>query len=340
MHDREPEGMDHPGQLRIAMLKETVDAAVEVAGPVWPTPAMALGSVFERGALLLQAGGTLPRLSGSAPSAALAKLNETREDLYLVEALCPLTRYVAFKLTGESTALEATWLSLADRHLDIRARIVACRREEERLKRELVLLGGATVALPEHEDLPDAGSDRPRKSRGMFSRLFAGASIVEAMVDAAPPLVRLADGVAHAKGWVQEWGDDAPLLVLTHGLSLALREREAESINTGDEASVSEAQETARTRLMGLDGRYSTLRRRLFELRHNNRILRWRITALEIEARGMQSRLDQFLTDRDRLEQEIAARRADGAVTTESPEPRAPPAGWRRRIARLLGASE
>ena len=90
---------------------------------------------------------------------------------------------------------------------------------------------------------------------------------------------------------------------------------------------------------MGLEGRYSTLRRHLFELRHNVRILRWRITALEIEAGGMQSRLEQFQADRDRLEQEIADRRALGAVVAEPSEP-PPPSGWRRRIARLLGAPE
>jgi hypothetical protein len=87
---------------------------------------------------------------------------------------------------------------------------------------------------------------------------------------------------------------------------------------------------------MGLEGRYSTLRRRLFELRHNNRILRWRITALEVEAVGMRSRLDQFLVDRERLEQAIAERVAAGAV------PRAEQAGvvqnpWRRRLGRRFG---
>ena len=79
------------------------------------------------------------------------------------------------------------------------------------------------------------------------------------------------------------------------------------------------------------------LRRRLFELRHNNRILGWRITALEVEAAGMRRRLDQFLVDRDRLEANIAQRRADGAVerTPASEEP-ADDTGWRGRIGRLF----
>jgi hypothetical protein len=90
---------------------------------------------------------------------------------------------------------------------------------------------------------------------------------------------------------------------------------------------------------MGLEGRYSTLRRRLFEQRHNNRILQWRITALEVEAAGMRRRLDQFLVDRDRLEQAIADRRAAGAVIAPEIEPPAPE-GWRRRLGRWLGRGD
>ena len=127
-------------------------------------------------------------------------------------------------------------------------------------------------------------------------------------------MLAAADRVAERRGWDHEWGADARLLVLTHGISLALREREADAIDGDADESVKAAQAEARRRLMGLEGRYSTLRRRLFELRHNNRILRWRITALEVEAVGMRSRLDQFLVDRDRLEQAIAERIAAGAV--------------------------
>jgi hypothetical protein len=87
---------------------------------------------------------------------------------------------------------------------------------------------------------------------------------------------------------------------------------------------------------MGLEGRYSTLRRRLFEQRHNNRILQWRITALETEAAGMRSRLDQFLVDRDRLEQAISDRRAAGAVPIEEGGTQ-PTDSWRRRLGRWLG---
>jgi hypothetical protein len=268
------------------------------------------------------------------------KLDEARADLLVLEAAAPVTRYVAFHLTRESAELEATWIGLADRHLAIRSEIVACRREEERLKRELVLLGGASVALPEHDDLPEMLGDRPRKSRGMYGRMFAGAEIVEATIDVAPPLVRLADAIAESKGWSDEWGQDTRLLILTYGLSLALREREADAIDPNDDASVRAALDVVRSRLMGLEGRYSTVRRRLFELRHNARILRWRITALEIEARGMQSRLEQFRADRERLEREIAERRAQGAVAPEMTQTAPPTDGWRRRIARLLGASD
>jgi hypothetical protein len=99
---------------------------------------------------------------------------------------------------------------------------------------------------------------------------------------------------------------------------------------------VQAAHAEARGRLMGLEGRYSTLRRRLFELRHNNRVLRWRITALEVEAAGMRSRLDQFLVDRDRLEQAIAERVAAGASASTEPTGNGQ-RPWRRRLGRLFG---
>src|SRR4051812_20504347 len=310
MPDPEPAGPSEPGRLRIPLLQETLTAAVEAAGPVWPTPALALGSLFERGVLFLEAGGTLPPLAAKRSTPELARLDEVRGDLLLIDALAPLTRYATFKLIRDSEEMEATWIALADRHLAIRSEIVESRREEERLKREIVSLGGASVALPEHDDLPESSGDRPRKSRGMYGKMFAGTEIVEATIDVAPPLASLADTIAEAKGWTDEWGQDARLLVLTYGLSLDLREREAEAIDLNDDASVRAALDEARSRLMGLEGRYSTVRRRLFELRHNARILQWRITALQIEARGMQNRLEQFRADRERLEREIAERRA------------------------------
>jgi hypothetical protein len=326
--------------LRLAMLDEIRDRGIEAAGDVWPTDSMALTRLFERGAALLDGGGSLPALSGRAPAELLDALNVTREDLFLVEALCLLTRHVTFMLTRDGEAREQDWLRLADRHLEIRAEIVEQRRNEERLKRELRALGGSAVLLPEHDDLPMTGGDRPRKSRGMFEHLFAGAALVEVQIDPSPAALDAADRAAEARGWTHEWGDASRLLVLTHGISLALREREADVLDTDDETAVREAQGDLRGRLMGLEGRYSTMRRRLFELRHNNRILQWRITALEVEAAGMRSRLDQFLIDRDRLEQAIAERRAAGAVA----EPRAPvsndqesDSGWRRRLGRLFG---
>ena len=342
MPEREPEGANTPGHLRLAMLQESYDAVIEAAGPVWPTPGMALGSLFERGVLTLEAGTGLPALAGAASQDLLRSLHEAREDLYLVEAEYGLTRFSGFSLTEEAVELESTWITLADRHLEIRAQIVERRREEERLKRELSTLGGATTPLPEHDELPVADSNRPRKSRGMFSRLFEGAESIEVTIDAAPPLVRLADSITEVRGWVSEWGSNARLLVLLYGLSRALRDREAESIDADDDASVREALDATRARLMHLEGRYSTLRRRLFELRHNNRILQWRITALEVEARGMLSRLEQFADDRERLQREIEDRRARRAALPEAesqPEPE-PTLSWRDRIVRLFGNSD
>jgi hypothetical protein len=90
---------------------------------------------------------------------------------------------------------------------------------------------------------------------------------------------------------------------------------------------------------MGIEGRYSTLRYRLFELRRNVRVLGWRITALRIEARGMRARLELFEQDRARLEEELATRRALAlpAVDARSAEPRT---GWRAIWSRLLRGRE
>jgi hypothetical protein len=329
-------GLDSANRLRLPMLQEIYDLGMDAAGDVWPTPAMALGRLFERGAAFLESDTPLPKIAGGASPELLDALNVTREDLFLVESLYLLTRHVTFMLTEEGNALESTWLGLADRHLEIRAEIVGRRRDEERLKRELRALGGAAVLLPEHEDLPATDGDRPRKSRGMYLHLFEGASATESNLYVSGEALAAADKAAEARGWDREWGADARLLVLTYGISLALREREADAIHGDVEASVKAGQAEARGRLMGMEGRYSTLRRRLFELRHNNRILGWRITALQVEAVGMRTRLDQFLVDRDRLEQAIADRIAAGAV------PKSASAGiaggeWRRRLGRLFG---
>jgi hypothetical protein len=331
-----PVVLDSSDRLRLVMLREIYDLGLEAAGDVWPTTAMALGRLFERGTAFLERDTSLAKIVGRASTDLLDALNISREDLFLVEALYLQTRHVAFVLTEEGTALEATWLGLADRHLEIRSEIVERRRDEEQLKRQLRALGGAAVPLPEHEDLPMTDGDRPRKSRGMYQHLFAGASLTEADIDLPSSVIAAADAVAERRGWDQEWSADARLLVLTYGISLALRESEADAIDGHTDESITAAQAQARGRLMGLEGRYSTLRRRLFELRHNNRILRWRITALEVEAVGMRSRLDQFLVDRERLEQAIAERVAAGAV------PREEQAGvvqnaWRRRLGRLFG---
>ena len=318
------------------MLQEIHDLGLEVAGDGWPTPARALGQLFERGAEFLDGPGVLSRIVGESDPELLGALNVAREDLFLVEALYLVTRHVSFVLAQEGDTLEKHWLQLADRHLAIRAEIVERRREEEGLKRQLRELGGTAVSLPEHDDLPLADGDRPRKNRGMFQDLFDGASLCASELDVSSSAREIADRVAAVRGWGQEWGEHAWLLVLTHGISLAFREREADGVDADLDESVKAAHAQARGRLAGLEGRYSILRRRLFELRHNNRILRWRITALEVEAVGMRGRLDQFLIDRDRLEGAIAERIEAGALVP-SASGTLDRGRWRRRLGRLFG---
>ena len=320
--------------VRLAMLRETYELALSAAGDVWPTPAMALANLFERGARFLEAGGILPTVSGGASSELLRTLNETRDELLTLEASYWPVRYVTFALTRESEMLESTWVGLADQHLDIRAEIVAARREEERLKRELARYGEPIVALPEHEDLPEVAPDRPRKSRGMYATLFEGAEEVIVPLDLDRHVVSAADRVARDRGWAVDWGEHARLFILTHGLSLALREREADAIDPDDEGSVRAGIAEARGRTMGLEGRYASLRLRHFELRHNHRILGWRITALQVEAQGMRRRLDLFIEDRERIQAVLDARRADGPP----PGREEPASGWRGLLSRLFSS--
>ena len=328
-------GTAAPGaRLRLGMLRETYELALEVAGDVWPTPAMALGALFERGVAFLEGGGELVPIRGGAPADLLDALNRAREELLAAEAQYAFTRYLVLTLTRESEALEATWLGLADEHLRIKAEIVAGRRREEQLKRELAALGAATVPLPEHDEPAEIPPDRPRKSRGMYARLLEGAEAFVAELDVAADRPARADRLSHDRGWATEWGEQARLLVFAHGLALALREREADAVDPDDAASVRSAWEEARGRLMGLDGRSATLRFRLFELRRDVRILGWRITALRVEARGMRGRLELFEQDRGRLEAELTARRAATPPSAES----VPPRGWRARLARLFSA--
>lgn len=328
---------DANARPRLGMLRETYDLALEIAGPVWPTPGMALGSLLERGVAFLRAGAELPPL-GREGVGPLDALDRTRQELLVTEAQFTFTRYVTFVLTREGEALEATWLTLADEHLAIHAEIVASRREEERLKRELAAVGVSTVPLPEHDVPPDIPTlpDRRRKSRGMYADLFEGASALDAPLEVAPTTLEAAGHLTEAQGWAAEWGEDARLVVFAHGLALALREREGDVVDPTDATSVRAAYEQARGRLMGLEGRYTTLRFRLFELRHNNRVLGWRITALRIEARGMRNRLELFREDRARLEEELARRRATTGDRHDVSAGASAPTGWRTRLSRLF----
>lgn len=323
--------------VRLSILQDAYDLALSVADAVWPTPEMALANLFERGVSLLEAGGDLPPLRGSAPAAALASLNMARDELFVLETRYIFTNYATYRLTGESEALEATWVALADEHLALRSEIVGARREEERLKRELKALGAHILALPEHEELPESTRDRPRKGRAMYSTLFDGLLPVGLNLDLDPDIVRRGDRIVQREGWAAEWGDYARLVILAHGLSLALRDREADRSDADSVDSVELLHSETRQRMMGLQGRYATLRYRIFELRRNVQILGWRITALKVEANGMRARLDLFNRDRERLATDLAERCAR-MPATPTEEPKAS-SGWRTIFSKLLGRS-
>ena len=325
-------------RLRLGMLGETHQLALQVAEVSCATPETALGSVFQRGVRFLQASGDLRPIRGGANPEALELLNRTRQELLALDTQYPVTKYVTLILTQRLEELETTCLALADQHLAARAEIVACRREEERLKRELTKLGLPTVPLPEHGDLQEVEVNRRSKRREMYEELLEGATTVDAELEVEPTTLETAEHLAAARGWTAEWAEHAPLVVFTQGLSAALREREAHGIDLDDDASVERAQQGARRQVTELEGRYATLRLRLFELRQNNRILQWRITAFRIEAEGMRNRLELFGRDRIRLEEQLAAAQIRDAAPNGSRGSTAKK-DWRGRFRRLFRAS-
>src|SRR6266540_1525914 len=261
----------HDAHPRLGMLRDTYELGLELAGACWPTPAQAFGHLFERGVAFVEKGGELAPIRGSAPAELLEALTRTRAELLAIDSGYTCTRYGVVQLRQEGEALEKTWLELADDHLALRGQIVASRREEERLKRELARLGAPTVPLPEHEELTAPEPSYARKRRAMHEDLLEGAELVEVE------------------------------------LAMAGAVLEASEVDPDDAASVESAHEQAHLKLIQLERRHATLRLRLFELRHNNRVLTWRITALRVEAEGMHSRLQLFEADRSRLEGDLAA---------------------------------
>jgi len=187
------------------MLRETYELALEVAGPAWPTPAKAVGNLFERGVAFLEAGGELAPIVGAAPPELLDALNRTRDRCLVAEAQYAFARYLALVLTRENEALDEACQALADQHRALRTAIVACRREEERLKRELAELGASTVPMPEHDELPEVQPGRPRKSEGMYADLFEGASTVEVDLEVDSWVLATADRLARLHDWHAEW---------------------------------------------------------------------------------------------------------------------------------------
>ncbi len=320
-------------QPRLGMLRETYELGLELAGAGWPTPAEAFGHLFERGVAFVEKGGELAPIRGSAPAELLEALTRTRAELLAIDSGYTCTRYGVVQLRQEGEALEKTWLELADDHLALRGQIVASRREEERLKRELARLGAPTVPLPEHEELTAPQPSYARKRRAMHEDLLEGAELVEVELAMAGAVLEAGDRLAEASGWLAEWGQHARLAVFAQGLSLALREREASEVDPDDAASVESAREQAHLKLNQLERRHATLRLRLFELRHNNRVLTWRITALRVEAEGMRSRLQLFEADRSRLEGDLAAWLA---ALPPGRRPGERKRGWRALVARLL----
>lgn len=321
----------------VRLLRETYDLAAGAVDPDHQVPERLIPLLFAHGLDVIQDGAAPRTLPGHGAQRPLERLNDVRAKLFDAEVRHVVTKLRTFRLTQRHEALERSWEALADVHAIVRSAVIAARAEEDRLKQRLAGQAAPENPAPQDDAPPAARIDRGTAPRpGPYAHLFDGASIVEVTAKVPPGDRLVADRLAAAHGWTDDWDDDADLVVIAYGLSAVLREREAAEIDLDDQESIDTAYCRARERLMGLDSQVSVLRFRLFELTKAVNILTWRVTALRTETDGLRRRLEQFTTDRARLE----ARLVNAPAIPPPPIPKdrepTPSSTWRTHVSRVL----
>jgi hypothetical protein len=271
-------------QLRLSLLCEMLEraGALESGGD----PKATLERAFARGLVFLEAAGGGQRGDSEGPAAARCRTVAAR-------ARFDFLRHRALALTEQYGELDRSVDDLATESLELHHRLWAWRGREERLK---VQLGRRPGVTPRPEPAPTIGSGGPGKNRRPSGeRLLAGLERCEVELDLPAELLARAKTLDRSQGWDEEWGEDAPLIVLSHGLAaLELEQSRPGESPGGADQPVGDPS--------GLDA----LRYRIFELSENNRILRIRQRAFEVDNRGMRVRLGQLEQEVEGLEEELS----------------------------------
>jgi hypothetical protein len=321
----------------VRLLCETYDLASGAVEPDHQAPERLIPLLFARGLDAIQDGAAPRPVRGDGPQPSIERLNNMRANLFDAEVRYVVTKLRAFRLTQQHEQLERSWEALADVHAIVRQAVIMARAEEDRLKLRLASQASPEIPQPREEAPPPAQPNRDTSTRpGPYAHLFDGVSIVEVTVKIPPGDRLVADRLAAAHGWTDDWDDDADLVVVAYGLSTILREREAHEIDLADSASVEVAYQHARGRLMGLDSQSSILRFRLFELTKAVTILTWRVTALRTEIDGLRWRLEQFTAGRAELEARLVSAPAMPAPPMPEVREPVPSSTWRAYLSRML----
>jgi hypothetical protein len=287
--------MPELARLSLSILRETRTRAAAVRLGSVET---ALVEALSRGVALLERGD----LGGRAEA-------ESWLEVVADRARFDLLRHRALVLTESYRELDREVDALASESRELHDPLWEWPQRVDGLK---VALGRRQAVRPRPEPLPTiglGGSGKDRRGRG--ERLLDGIEREAVALEVPADLLGRAAAIVTGHNWHQEWGDDALLVVMAHGLALLELER-------GRAPEVPDAPNEH-------SGIVASLRYRLFELRENTRILTIRRTALSIDNRGMRMRLEQLQQEAAALEPEVAV---DGRP--EPPER----GGWLDRLLR------
>jgi hypothetical protein len=281
------------GRLTLVVLAEMIERATALAEE---RPAQVLlAEAYQQGtAHLRRAGGGG---NGAWQTNGLARGGLELEEQIAVRASYDLLRLRALIQTERYEALDRAVGEMALESLELHDQLWAWHTRAGTLK---VALGRASTIRERPESVPTIGSGGGGKRRSsMLERLLAGLEVQEIELELSDDVLEQALELIGARGWDEQWGDDAHLLVLAHGLAkLELTDRPTGSIHP--------------ERPPSLDG----LRYRVFELAETIRILEIRHTAFRIDNHGMRLRLAQLQQEVAELESALAER---GSSTPEPP---------------------
>jgi hypothetical protein len=283
-------------KLRLSLLGEMLEQASALDSG--SDPKATLERAFARGVIFLEAAGGK---SGNSERPATAQCRAVAG-----RARFDFLRHRALALTEDYRELDRSVDDLATESQELHQKLWAWREREEPLK---VRLGRRRAVTPRPEPAPTIGSGGPGKARRPSGeRLLAGLERCEVELELPAELLARAETLGRSQGWDEEWGEDALLIVLAHGLAA----RELEESPPGARPNWAEQQ-------VADPVAFAALHYRIFELSENNRILRIRETAFKVDNRGMRLRLGQLEQEVAELEEELSRSGGQWRASEERP---------------------